>query len=471
MSFCADLEEPDTKNIAFKLIFSIIMTVLSLAVFPQASLSNPYEVFVPPNYSSSVSVYLVVDSYAEANEDLSDIKLNGIDGVIVMPDLTQINTSVLKNITSRAKELDLSVSLSLGGTILSNESYMSDGYKDDFRAIISELINKSVLDDLKSLELLPYINAPSEYGTTSDDPLEALFGSSRDDVTFLGDLIELLVNESTVIRTTLHISYYRSFRVILGWLGEISGLDQIGIAVFQSHLNAVPTALSNGISHTRRITDKEVVIGQIGYSTHDDIHNRGMQDAWFWACVDVASSFDIAEVGVWQWKDRVEFPFIVEEIIEAKYGIKDKPIMYSIENYNREEGINYIGYSTNIIEVFLGSFSTSGSTGVISGNIVFSILIRIMIGILIGRKCKLNGRFLGFIIFGLVLIFHFSMGVVIINSPHWWIVLFTYLYLFGSITAGVYQIQIVSTIVRHKKVFDFCDMSDAHKCTLDFLQE
>lgn len=469
MDFCADLNEKDTKALKFKIFFSIIMTILSLILYPQASLFNPYQVITPTNTNATISVYLMVDSYDEALDDIDEIDRAGIHSLIIMPNMEKINATEIREITRRASKEEMEVGLSLGGTYLSKETYMSEKYKEDARSSIDDLLNVSVFDYVDIIEIFPYINAPEDYGSISDDTNEFLFGPLGDDIIFLGELIENLEEEKVKIRTSIHLTYSRSYRNLLEDLDEINGLDQISVGMFQSHINSQPTSLSSAIEFCQQLTSKEVIIGAIGFSTHDDVHNEVMQDEWFWTCVDVAASFNIKEVSLWQWKDNDKFPFIVDEIITPKYGVSGKDVMNSLDEYLNNK-INYAGYSINLFEILLGSFSTSGSTGVISGNIFFSLLFRLIIGVIIGRKCKLNGGAIATFLFGITLAFHFSMGIPLMNSPTWWISIFTYFYLYASLAAGVFQIQAMSTIVRHKNVFGFCEGKDAKSCTTDFMQ-
>jgi len=470
MDLCADLTERDTKRLKFKLFFSVVMTVISFMIYPPASLLNPYQVVAPPSTDANISVYLISESYGDAVSDLDDIDASGLGGVIVMPDMTVLNATDLKNIAQYAKGLGLEVGISLGGTILSSDEYMSDGYKNDARSIVASIINQSVLTYVDVVEIFPYLNAPEDYGLASEDPLEYFFGPIRDDAQLLEELLGDLSGFDVITRTSVHLTYSSSFRVILKTLGDIEELDQVGVNFFQSHINTVPTSIASAIEYCRGLSGKEVVVGGIGYSTHDDAHNEVMQDSWFWSAADVTNSLQVGEIVLWQWNDRATFPFIVPEIIEPKFGVSGKKIMSSVSDYNSGE-INYAGYTGNWIEIILGVFSTSGSTGIISGNILFSLLFRVLLGVWIGRKCKLNGSLIATLIFGGTLIFHLALGVSITNSPSWWIAIFTYFYLYAGISAGVFQIQVLSTVVRHKRVFGFCDENDAQKCTTIFMQD
>jgi hypothetical protein len=469
MDLCADLTEKNTKRLKFKVFFSIVMTIISLMIYPQASWINPYQVLTPPDNDANISIYLVVESYGAAQGDLDDIDDTGVETVIIMPDMTAMNATVLKNITQYASGLGFEVGISLGGTILSSEEYMSSSYQDDARDAVADIVNESVLDYVDIVEIFPYLNAPEDYGIASENIFEYMFGPLGDDLQLLEELLGDISGYDVTTRTSVHMTYSTSFRVVLKNLGEIDDLDQVGVNFFQSHINSVPTAISSAIEFAQQLSGKEVVVGAIGYSTHDDAHNQVMQDEWFWACADVVNSFNIKEMALWQWNDRETFPFIVPEIIEPKYGISGKSIASSVSNYIAGN-LNYAGYAVNWIEVILGTFSTSGSTGIISGNILFSLVLRILLGILIGRKCKLNGTLIATLLFAGTLIFHFSLGVPITNSPSWWVAFFTYFYLYASISAGVYQIQVVSTVVRHKKVFGFCDSKDANSCATEFMQ-
>lgn len=469
VDLCADLNERNTKRLKFKLFFSIVMTIISLIIYPPPSLINPYQVLIPPSNDATISVYLISASRGDALSDLDDIDEAGIDSVMIMPDMTKMNVIDLYNVTKHASDIGIGVGISLGGEILSEDEYMSDDYKENAITIISKIINESVVDNVDVVEILPYLNAPEDYGVSSGDISEYVFGPLVDDVKFLEELVDIISTEDVITRTSVHVTYSRSFRTLLGDLSEIENLDQVGINFFQSHINTVPTSISSAVEHCKKLSKKEVIVGAIGYSTHDDAHNEIMQDSWFWSCMDVVNSMGLGEVSIWQWNDVDEFPFIVPEIVAPKYGISDKPVLSSISKYHAGD-TNSVGYTINWIEIIFGTFSTSGSTGIISGNILLSLLWRILLGALIGKKCKLNGTLIAAIIFSGTLIFHFSIGVPITNSPSWWISFITYFYLYASISAGVYQVQVVSTVVRHKKVFGFCDSKDADQCATDFFQ-
>jgi hypothetical protein len=424
------------------------MTLLSLLILPQPSLTAPYDTLAPGSGVDTVSVYLRVGDLEEAKADLAAAISAGFRAVILMPDFASVGWGGLETLSAAARGAGARVGLSLGGTLASAEGYMTERYKEDLRSVVGELAASGLLDGLYVLELLPYLNGQGAAEIPPDSE-SLLFGPLRDDVLLLGELVSLLPDAAPPVRTSIHLSYATGLQSALGWLGDIEGLDEISISLFQPHLNAMPSALASQVSLSRRLTDKRILLGPLAFSVHDDAHSEGMQSAWFLSCLDVASSNAISEVSVWEWADSGSPPFPVPELLEGRYGISGRESLSLVVEYPGPSA--WVGSAANWADLVLGTVSVSGSTGVVTGNVLLSLLFRALVALAAGRRGKIRGGLLASATFLGTAAIHFSLGVPLLNSPTWWFSLPVYLYLYAGLAAGAYQMQVISGAVGRRR--------------------
>jgi hypothetical protein len=436
------------------------MTVISLLIWPQASLTAPYEALFPSGRPRFVSAYLRVSNASTASEDLSGLAGSGVDGVLLAPNLTTLGPPELDSLLAEAESLGLSAGLSLGGELASPEPYMSQGYKSDLLSSVQDLESAGALSRARVVELLPWINCPTSSALPSDLQ-NLLFGPLRDDVAFLSELAGEAESSGARLRTSLQVSYSPSFRPALRWIGEISALDEVGVCLFQPHINAMPACISSVVPLVRHLTGKEVLVGPLGFSSHDDLHTPAMQASWLWSCLGAASSAGVGEASVWEWSGDPGLPFSVQENLPGRYALSGSIAAESLPQTTLGPAPAF-GYLLNLAELALGTFSSSGSTGVVTGNLMLSLVFRVLLAVLLARRWRINGGLLANLVFAGALLLHFSTGVPILNSPSWWLSLPTYAYAYASISAGAYQMQAITVVARGRR-----DLAEGGACSLD----